>query len=314
MSILYKMDIPLKVELPRLSHADVLKVLLPIVPGGVLMADAMLAGFRPIPLGYALGLGYKTTVVIAVICSYLAGVSLTITIDTIFQWAAQKIWPMKGYSLSADPYWRLLATKLVGQALTPDAMKLDEGTAKDQLKRVLVRNEEAMQSQEKMEKKAKEVKELLATRRAEANALNDGEAKTKALGYLTELDQTREELDKTIAESTIKQAKEYAWIQLSFSLTLCDPIVSPYEGYDAVLLAILSSALTQLVFAASTRGNRCAPYIVVSIILLAIAGYGRAKVFRLSKTYQETNMLAITSLLKRLTLEKAPPPDRRPER
>ena len=42
------MDLPVKFEVPRLTHADLLSVLLPVVPGAIIALDVFWVGFRPL--------------------------------------------------------------------------------------------------------------------------------------------------------------------------------------------------------------------------------------------------------------------------
>src|ERR1700733_2627813 len=98
------MELPIKFDIPKLSHSDLLKVCLPLVPGFVFSMNAAFAGLRPITWAATLGLGYKTGLALCVVFSYLLGVAFIQITETLFSLIAKKISPAKIMSGYNDPY------------------------------------------------------------------------------------------------------------------------------------------------------------------------------------------------------------------
>ncbi len=113
------MELPLKVELPRLSHIHVLQLLLPFVPGIVVTVGLALSSSSLAQRFEVIGVGYKTKLAVAVALTYISGLAVLTVTQTVNSIVMRRI----GHERPAEPwnnsYWRRVATTYVGSALSP---------------------------------------------------------------------------------------------------------------------------------------------------------------------------------------------------
>jgi hypothetical protein len=113
------MDLPLKVDIPKLSHLNILDLLCPFIPGIVvafsLQSDRtdLFSPFR------TTGLGYRTIVIISAVLVYVAGIAMMNLTVTVSNRIYQLIKPQDKIDGSLNSYWRRLATAYVGRDLAP---------------------------------------------------------------------------------------------------------------------------------------------------------------------------------------------------
>ena len=113
------MELPLKVELPRLSHLHVLQLLLPFVPGIVVTVGWALTASSPVQKFEAIGLGYKMKLVVAVALAYIIGLTAMAVTETADAIVMRLLRREPSTSPWANSYWRRVATTYVGSELSP---------------------------------------------------------------------------------------------------------------------------------------------------------------------------------------------------
>ena len=70
------MELPVKMELPKLSHLHILEILSPLVPGILVITGLALADSPFSQRFWNIGLGYKGKIALAVALSYSVGLRL----------------------------------------------------------------------------------------------------------------------------------------------------------------------------------------------------------------------------------------------
>jgi hypothetical protein len=118
------MEPPVRIELSKLSHLDVLQLVLPFIPGlvvtlGLMLANSPLANRFDTTL-----LGYKTKLIIAIAITYVIGsvmITLAGAVEAIINHIAKSHPPTSPWE---NTYWRRLAAAYVGPDLTPGTKAL----------------------------------------------------------------------------------------------------------------------------------------------------------------------------------------------
>jgi hypothetical protein len=113
------MDLPLRLDLAKLSHFHVVAVFLPLVPGLVAMAGLILGDSSLSHQFSSLPLGYSTKVAIAIAFVYIFGLSATFVVDTICAIVFSKLLPGPTTGMSDGVYWQRVASEYVGSKLSP---------------------------------------------------------------------------------------------------------------------------------------------------------------------------------------------------
>src|ERR1039458_8256670 len=103
------MEPPVRIELSKFSHLDVLQLVLPFIPGLVVTVGLMLANS---PLAHRFDttlLGYKTKLIIAIAITYVIGsvmITLAGAVEAIINHIAKSHPPTSPWE---NTYWRRLA-------------------------------------------------------------------------------------------------------------------------------------------------------------------------------------------------------------
>lgn len=113
------MDLPVKLDLPKLSHFHVLAVLLPFIPGLVAMAGLILGDSSLYHRFSVLDIGYAAKVAIATAFAYVFGLAATFVVGAISSFVFDKLAPTPNPGMSDSVYWRRVASQYVGPKLSP---------------------------------------------------------------------------------------------------------------------------------------------------------------------------------------------------
>ena len=70
------MDLPLKVDIPKLSHLNILDLLCPFIPGVVVAVGLQTNRTSLLNSFNAIGFGYRTTVLVTTVLVYIAGLAM----------------------------------------------------------------------------------------------------------------------------------------------------------------------------------------------------------------------------------------------
>ena len=294
------MDLPLKVELPRLSHADLLRVVLPFIPGFVLAVDASLAGFRPLAWEASLGLGYKSAIAVYLLFIYISGVALSLIIDVLSATVTIRLWPPKKTISYSDPYWRHLAGEYIGNSRNPICMKLSSAEIAEYLKHICDRDATARDALEKLKKQSKEMDDLFKEAQAGLDKLPEGEKKVDFYNQLMKLKTSREEKLAELTRKEFELLQDYAWIQIGVALSLVETIDYPYQGYETVMTSLQTSAIIQLAFSFIVSGERNYAIIICAGAMFIVSSQAVLHVKKLARIYGELNIKPIASLLKNI--------------
>ena len=295
------MDLPLKLEIPRLSHADVLKILLPFAPGLVLALNAAFTGFRPLVLAAAWGLGYKAALVCYAVFIYLAGVASTQVVDITSTTLALRLRPARSMPLYTEPYWRRLVSEYIGSDRSPESIALSDEAASDHVNRIAQRDAGARDARNNVQLQSQETTRILEEKQKEANLMLDGADKTRLLDSLDSIRARKNDLERDWILRTHNTVKEHAWLQVSAAMPLVEEVDDPYAGFDGLMTALQTSAVIQLAFCSSVSRERNLAVIACAGLLLAVTTFQRFEIYRLSKIYRELNVKPIASMLKSLS-------------
>jgi hypothetical protein len=297
------MELPIKFDIPKLSHSELLKICLPLVPGFVFSVNAAFAGLRPISWAATLGFGYKTGLILCVVSSYLLGAALIQITETLFSWIAKKLWPAKIMSGYDDPYWRHLMREYIGADQCPDAMLVSSDVAGNRLDKFVEGVPEAQESRAKVADKILELQKQFEEKLAEISRMPEGSEKARLADLLESIRLKKDELLKDRELTTIKQAQEYAWIQLSSAMIFTDS-ANPYEGFDSLMSALLTSSLIQLCFSIFIISERSVLLLLFSGALIVVAINARSEVYKLGRSHLQLNTKVISSLVQELKTRK----------
>jgi hypothetical protein len=118
------MDLPIKVELQRLSRIHALQLLLPLIPGTVSVVALVLSNSPTPHQLWSIDLGYKTKLAVAVCLDYTIGLSIMAIADVANSYlnaALRKIFGSLVLDLDdwIGAYWRQVATLYLGDELSP---------------------------------------------------------------------------------------------------------------------------------------------------------------------------------------------------
>jgi hypothetical protein len=76
--------------------------------------------------------------------------------------------------------------------------------------------------------------------------------------------------------------------------------VKPYEGFDLLMSALLTSSLIQLCFSVFIISERRVFFLLFSGTLIVISIYGRSQVYKLGRSHLQLNTKVIASLVPEL--------------
>jgi hypothetical protein len=113
------MELPLKVELPKLSRIHVLELFVPFVPGTVVTVCLML-GAAPLAQRFlGLAIGYRTKLALAVALTYVIGLAMMTVVQSINSLLMGLLKPPSEALPWNNSYWRRVAVSYVGSNLSP---------------------------------------------------------------------------------------------------------------------------------------------------------------------------------------------------
>jgi hypothetical protein len=300
------MDLPLKVEIPQLSHTDLLKIVLPIAPGAILFLDSVVAGFRPIQYLDSFSLGYKTALAICLFAIYFGGLACIQLVQTLSILLATKLKPAKNLTVYKDPYWRRLVTEYLGEVSNPDTLELADSVAVDHYKNVIDFNSESREAWHKSELQSEKLRKAFDETEAKVAQMPETPEKDEKKAALAKISVAKADLDLNKKKLITNAVKQFAWLQLSATMPLLQLEENPYEGYDELMLALQTAAVIQFLFALFCHAERLLAVLVLSSAMIVVASYGRWQVFTLGRTFGELNAVPIAAILKKLKARDEP--------
>ena len=258
------MESPIKFEMPKLSHADLLLILIPFAPGLLIAVDVTFSGMRPLQILSTAGVGYKTSVAVALLLIYLAGVTAIQITDLICALILTKFNPMKNTTLSGDLYWRHLAAKYVGSELSPEELHgPDTGTALQFL------NQAGVKVQQET---------------ADWKSMSNSQEETAA----------RQSLETKIN----RKLKDYAWLQLSVALQSLEDAEGPYVGYEVLMGGLQAAAASQVFVLVGYLGHGHVLLFLLALIMFLACSYARWQLDRIDNRQRDLNAAEIANLIK----------------
>ncbi len=114
------MELPFRVELPKLSHLHILELVSPFLPGLVIAAGLMLSTSPVAHRLGSVGLGYKTKVAIGVAATYIAGLAAMVVFQSLNYLILTLIFGVVKSHPWNNTYWRRVAKQYVGAPLSPE--------------------------------------------------------------------------------------------------------------------------------------------------------------------------------------------------
>jgi hypothetical protein len=132
---------PLRLDVSRVSYAEVVRILVPFFPGAILLCGLILANFQPIRQVFVTNLvGYRSKLFLVIFLTYLAGfvlMNLSELLHTALAWAigfrARSLLKWASFEqLSRDILWRRAAKKFLGDDLAPQTLEPYTDAARQQ--------------------------------------------------------------------------------------------------------------------------------------------------------------------------------------
>lgn len=114
------MEAPFKVELPRLTHLGFLQLLLPFIPGVVIILGFAVSNSWVSQRFATLPIGYKTKVTFAIVVTYVIGLILSYVTQAATSIVIGLIKPATETLPWNNAYWRQVAGSYVGVTLSPE--------------------------------------------------------------------------------------------------------------------------------------------------------------------------------------------------
>jgi hypothetical protein len=113
------MEAPFKMEVAKLSHLHVLKMLVPFIPGVVVAAGLAASGSTQAHRIWSIEIGYKSKLALVSILVYVLGIAMIAVMESLNSLVMRAIRrPAPGQPWE-NRYWRRTASKYVGEALSP---------------------------------------------------------------------------------------------------------------------------------------------------------------------------------------------------
>jgi hypothetical protein len=117
------MELPLRVEIAKLSHLHIIEFLLPLLPGIVISTGLSLSNSTLAQQFWANPIGYKTKLAIAFALTYVSGLALLAIVGTLDVVVLGFLDDNKTASPWRNGYWQRLAREYVGEGLSPDSAR-----------------------------------------------------------------------------------------------------------------------------------------------------------------------------------------------
>jgi hypothetical protein len=311
------MDLPFKVEIPKLSHSNLLQLLLPLIPG-ITLATGFLINHSPlVERMSALGLGYKTQLALAIGLAYICGFAamqltevLTSKVHPLFR-IHPNLTSGSKFPVSENPYWRRLAERYLGIDLMPAA-----NPSIDDIDTFLRRVADAggispgsVQEVTKVRKQIANLQKALGEWNvAEKAALEKGsEIDPSALEKVSKANESLKNLESansTFQSSIQRATTNHEWMALYNALSWSANVENPYTATDLLSLAFQTSALCGIWIMVHTHHWWGLSGTLFCIGVLFSASYTRWQFFRLSSFSRFYGTPELASLINKLAEQK----------
>jgi hypothetical protein len=130
------MELPFKFEGPKLTHLHILELLLPIVPGMVVVRGFALTHSSVAHHLWDIDLGYKVKVALAIATIYIIGLATSSVISVLNSVVMGIIRPNTA-NPSSNSYWRRIATEYLGISFSPDTASFASAEDLDRLNKFI---------------------------------------------------------------------------------------------------------------------------------------------------------------------------------
>lgn len=207
------MELPVKLEIPKLSHLHILNVLLPFVPGIVVTLGLSLSGSPLANKMWMFGLGYKTKLTLAIAITYICGLAMMMVTQVVTGRLRKLIFRHKAIGAPWDnSYWRQVAIEYLGDSLAPANGPLTAEAIKKMTPSDLDASTARYRQTIQLLEQTKSDSAKNSTDEAVAAVTRLDEAKTS-------VDKAKLDLDASYAVVCSK-ARDWEWVSLYYALML----------------------------------------------------------------------------------------------
>jgi hypothetical protein len=307
------MDLPLKLELPKLTHSNAIVIILPFIPGLTLVVGLAVNDPTLTHSIRNIGLGYKTELWLTVALTYILGLAMIHLVDAVTS-PIYGFFVKEKYSGYPNAYWRRLARTYVGDSLVPNSEISQEEIALF-VKQFGALAKEATDSLTKLDESIIFLQEhvnkgnvAVATLRQRGMEIDP--TITVALSTLSNALTKNESLKRMYLERMGQISAEHEWFVIYRAVGWLEGAEDPFNTFGALALS-LQTASFAMIWLMIYTGRLWGVSVGAFCFGLAIAAsQTRWKVYKLANLQRKSGVPEIAALIKAL---KRDGPDSKPE-
>lgn len=311
------MDLPLKVEVAKLSHVHLLQVLVPFLPGSV------------ISIGLALGnpwvgeqmrmadIGYRTKLFLALVLTYMLGFAFTTVTRNVNDQVLFLIWKSSKAVPWDNPYWRRVVAQYLGTDLLPlipestDEVSAEYMAAVSKMPGALNEFFKFRESTRNLDKVLttleQNIKNLREKNMEKAKELVDPNADTLAKAAAANREQKKalEVIEQGLGSLSVKME----WRSLHQALlSVFADTEAPFASLSSAVEGLQASGIAAIWVMLQYQQLWNWSAAIFSALVVIVATNALRLVFQFNRSLSETNSLQIASMIRELKRQGDTPP------